>query len=284
MRAETGATERIRSGDVEIAYRRFGDAGRTPILIVHGLSYFSYDWIGPAARLAADREVVAMDLRGFGDSSWSPARDYKLETLSADAVNLMDALGWKQAVLIGHSFGGRVCLATAGWHAERAAALACVDFAPDIAPAGRRHVAERIGRQPDVFASVDAALAYHGHDDVPADSPLRARYQAFLKQTDQGYVLRRDLAFRDNFRRALETGQSAPVPAFLWPMLEQLQIPILVIRASDSDMFAAETLDKARQANPRVTAVEIAGTHDLAGDNPDALVACLRDFLAASGL
>jgi hypothetical protein len=33
-----------------------------------------------------------------------------------------------------------------------------------------------------------------------------------------------------------------------------------------------------------VTAVEIAGTHDLAGANPDALVACLRDFLAANGL
>jgi esterase len=284
MRAETGATERVRSGDVEIAYRRFGDAGRTPIVIVHGLSYFSYDWIGPAARLAVDREVVAMDLRGFGDSTWSPARDYKLETLSADAVNLMDALGWKQAVLMGHSFGGRVCLATAGWHPERAAALACVDFAPDLAPAGRRHVAERIGRQPDVFASVDAALAYHGHEDVAADSPLRDRYQAFLKRTDQGYVLRRDLAFRDNFKRALETGQSAPVPAFLWPMLSQLQIPILVIRASSSDMFAPETLEKARQANPRVTAIEIAGTHDLAGDNPDALVASVRDFLAANSL
>ena len=144
----------------------------------------------------------------------------------------MDALGWQQAVLMGHSFGGRVALATAGWKPERAAAVVLVDFAPDLAPAGRRHVAERIGRQPDLFASVDEALAYHGHHDVPADSPLRARYEAFLQRTDGGYRLRRDLAFRDNFKRALDTGQSAPVPAYLWPMLSDLQVPVLVIRAT----------------------------------------------------
>jgi pimeloyl-ACP methyl ester carboxylesterase len=284
MTADAAVMERVRSGDVEIAFRHFGRPGRTPVLIVHGLSYFSYDWIGPASRIAADREVVAMDMRGFGDSSWSRERNYKLEALVADAVNLLDALGWPQAVLMGHSFGGRVALATAGWHKERVAAVICVDFAPDLAPAGRRHTAERIGGQPDVYPSVDAAMAYHGHHDVARDSPIRARYEAFLCKTDSGYALRRDLAFRDTFKRALESGQSAPVPAFLWPMLSELQVPTLVIRAGDSDMFAPETLDKTRRANPRVTAVELAGSHDLAGDNPDGLVDAVQTFLSRSGV
>ena len=56
---------------LEIFYRRFGRPGRTPVLIVHGLSYFSYDWIGPAAGIAVDREVVAIDMRGFGQSTGS---------------------------------------------------------------------------------------------------------------------------------------------------------------------------------------------------------------------
>lgn len=273
------AVERIVSGDVKIAYRRFGQPGKTPLLIVHGLSFFSYDWIGPASRLATDREVVAIDMRGFGESDWSPERNYKLETLVADTLNVLDSLGWRRAVLMGHSFGGRVALAASGWHKDRAAGLVCVDFAPDIAATGRRHTAERIGLQPDVFASVDAAMAYHGLHDVPAGSPVRARYEAFLRKTDDGYVLRRDLSFRDNFKRALDTGQSAPVPAFFWPMLAELEIPILVIRASQSDMFAPETLDKVRGINPRVTAIEVAGTHDLAGDNPEGLVAAVTDFL-----
>ena len=284
MTAAARMTSRIPSDNVEIAYRRFGSPGTTPVLIVHGLSYFSYDWIEPASRIAVDREVAAMDMRGFGYSSWSPDRNYKLETLVADAVHLLDALGWSSVVMMGHSFGGRVALATASWHKERVAGVICVDFAPDLAPAGRRHTAERIGGQPDVFESVDAAMAYHGHHDVPQDSPVRARYQAFLKRTDAGYALRRDLALRDNFKRALETGQSAPAPAFLWPMLSELQAPALVIRASDSDMFAPETLDKVRGINPRVTGIELAGSHDLAGDNPDGLVRAIRSFLDEAGL
>lgn len=67
MAAETSSGS-VSSGDVQIFYRRFGKPGRTPALIVHGLSYFSYDWIELASALATDREVVAIDMRGFGQS------------------------------------------------------------------------------------------------------------------------------------------------------------------------------------------------------------------------
>ncbi len=276
------ATGRVSSGDVEIFYRKVGVPGRTPVLIVHGLSFFSYDWMPVAGRIAQDREVVAIDMRGFGESSWSPQRDYKLDTLSGDVIAVLDALGWDRAVLMGHSFGGRVALATSGWKPERAAGLVCVDFAPDLAPAGRRHVAERIGGQPDVFASVDDAMSYH--HEATSDAARRARWKAFLTRTDKGYALRRDLHFRDNFRKALETGKSAPVPEFLWPMLTEMRIPTLVVRASQSDMFAPETLDKVRSLNPRARVIEIEGSHDLAGDNPDGLSDTINAFLQDSGL
>jgi esterase len=283
MAENQGVTGRVRSGDAEIFYRKFGNPGRTPVLIVHGLSFFSYDWIGAGTQIANNREVVAIDMRGFGESDWSPSRDYKLETLSGDIIKVLDALGWNKAVLMGHSFGGRVCLATAGWKPERAAAAIFVDFAPDLTLAGRRHVAERIGRQPDFFFSVDEAMAYHGHSNLPADSPLRARWQAFLKKTDRGYVLRRDLHYRDNFKRALE-GHSSPVPAFLWPMLADMKIPALMIRATESDMFETSTLEKARTLNPRLVGIELAGSHDLAGDNPIGLANAINRFLSGAGV
>jgi esterase len=284
MPANQGVTGRVASGDVEIFYRKFGKPGRVPVLIVHGLSFFSYDWIGPATQIARDREVAAIDMRGFGQSGCSPGRDYKLETLSHDVIAVLDALGWDKAVLMGHSFGGRVCLATAGWKPARVAGLVLVDFAPDLAAAGRRHVAERIGRQPDVFASLDEAMAYHGETDVAAESARRARWQAFLQRTDRGYRLRRDLHYRDNFKRALETGQSSPVPTFLWPMLAELKIPALMIRASESDMFEAATLEKARSLNSRLVAMELPGSHDLAGDNPQGLADAVSRFLVEAAL
>jgi pimeloyl-ACP methyl ester carboxylesterase len=281
MANNQGDTGRVKSVDVEIFYRKFGKPGRAPVLIVHGLSFFSYDWIGVASLIAQDREVVAIDMRGFGESGWSPTRNYELETLSQDVVNVLDTLGWKKAVLMGHSFGGRVCLVTAGWHPERAAALVCVDFAPDLAAVGRKHVAERIGRQPEIFASVNEAMTYH-HDD-PGNAARRERWQAFLKKTDKGYVLKRDLHYRDNFKRALE-GNPSPAPQFLWPMLAEMTVPTLVIRGSDSDMFTAETMNKVRTTNLRATMAELAGSHDLAGDNPDGLARTVSGFLADSGI
>lgn len=278
------ATGKVGAGDVEIFYRQFGRPGRTPTLIAHGLSYFSYDWIGPASALAVDREVIALDMRGFGNSGLSPSRDYKLETLSTDVTGVLDHLGYEKAVLIGHSFGGRICLATAGWSPARVAALILVDFAPDIAPEGRRHTAERIGLQPDIFVSVDDALAFHGHPNEPSNSLIRRRYEAFLKKTDAGYSLRRDLFFRDNFKRALDTGQSAPVPTFFWPMLSELAVPILVIRATEFDMFAQDTLNKVRASNPLITAIELRGGHDLASDNPEGLIIAIREFLERNHL
>lgn len=277
---------RVRSGDAEIFYRRFTPATKplqeaTPVLIVHGLSYFSYDWIPIAGALASKREVVAIDMRGFGQSSWSPARDYGLRTLAGDIVAVLDHLGWARAVLMGHSMGGRVCLCTAAWHAARAASLVCLDFAPDVAAEGRKKVAQRIGNQPDFFASVDEALAYHGHAGEAANSLLRTRYEAFLEQRPEGLRLRRDLHYRDNFRETLRTGKSQPVNVDLWALLAGLHIPSLFVRGASSDMFAPETLAKVRAANPLAQAVEIEGSHDLAGDNPAGVIAEVSRFLAS---
>lgn len=271
---------RVVSADTLIHYRRFGRPGTpTPLLIAHGLSYFSYDWIGIAQELAQEREVVAFDLRGFGDSSWSPSRAYGLRDMSDDIVALLDHLQWPEAALAGHSMGGRVCLVTAAWHPERVRALACLDFAPDVAAAGRRKVAERIGNQPDLFESVEAAMAYHGLHGVAADAPVRRRWEAFLTQEPDGWRLKRDLHFRDSFREALRTGQSAPAGVDLWAMVRALSMPALFVRGADSDMFAAETLDTLRAASAAVRVAEIAGSHALMDDNPQGVVRQLRDFL-----
>jgi hypothetical protein len=54
----------LNSGDVTLAYHAFGSpGGETPILIMHGSNYYdSTDWLGVAAALATDREVVTFDL------------------------------------------------------------------------------------------------------------------------------------------------------------------------------------------------------------------------------
>lgn len=265
------------SGDVRIHYRAFGAPGRTPILIVHGLSYFSYDWIGPAAKLARDREVVAVDQRGFGESDWSPSRTYDLRQQASDIVAVLDHLGWQQAILMGHSMGGRICVCTAAWYPARVRALISVDFAPDLGAAGRKHVASSIGRQPDIFPSVDDAIAYHHGDQ--SDPRQRSRFEMFLSKVDGGYQLKRDLYYRDQFKQVLDTGKSHQTGIDAWALFAQIMVPTLVIRASRSQLFEPATMDKVREANPVAQVCELQGDHDLSQDNPDGLVSLVQSFL-----
>ncbi|MBB6262549.1 pimeloyl-ACP methyl ester carboxylesterase [Paenochrobactrum gallinarii] len=277
---------RAPAGDVEIFYRQFGVPGKIPVIIVHGLSFFSYDWMGVAAALSTDREVVAIDMRGFGQSGRSVAHDYSLRRNAADIIALMDHLGWDKAVLVGHSMGGRICLLAAGWYPERVAGLCCLDFAPDLAAEGRKYVANSIGRQPDHFATIDEALAYHGHDPAALgpDDPMRKRFREFMRPVEGGWELLRDLYFRDKFRKVLETGVRQPEEADPWVTLNKLNYPFLVVRGAGSNLFASDTMAKVSGANPHARVVEIAGSHDLAQDNPQDVVTEVKSYLNAMGV
>ena len=102
----------LQSDDVKLFYRRFrGPGGRAPLIIFHGANYYdSLDWVDVAAGLARDREVLAWDARGFGQSGWSADRNYSFDACLGDALNLLDHFGWSKAVIMGHSIGGSYAL------------------------------------------------------------------------------------------------------------------------------------------------------------------------------
>jgi pimeloyl-ACP methyl ester carboxylesterase len=268
------------SGDVTLFYRRFGAPGGTPVLILHGLSFFSYDWIGVASELAAGREVVAMDMRGFGDSTWSPSRDYAVPTMAGDIVALLDHLDWPRAIVVGHSMGGRNASYFAAKNPARVAGLVLVDYSPENAPAGSKRVTDMVAGQPDVFGSVDEAMRHFG---VPKDSPKRARFEAYLRPVPGGVQVKRDLHFRDQFRRVKETGERPKQGVDMWQVLGELTCPTLVVRGAQSDMFAPETAARVKAANARISLVEVDGGHNVAADNPQGFLAAIRPFIAATG-
>src|SRR5439155_24156068 len=117
-------TGRVNSGDVSIFYRAFGASGRMPIMIMHGAAYFdSYDWIGVAGALASDREVVAFDRRGWGESTWSPSKDYSLDAHVDDALAVASAMRWDKVIVMGHSASARVVVSLAANFAGKVAGL-----------------------------------------------------------------------------------------------------------------------------------------------------------------
>jgi pimeloyl-ACP methyl ester carboxylesterase len=264
---------KIKSGDVSIHYRRLGsNRGQSPILIVHGLSYFSYDWLAVGESLGREREVILMDMRGFGDSDWSPARDYSVPSMAQDIIAVLDHAGWKRAVLVGHSMGARSTVCAAAKHPQRAAALALIDYSPENAPAGSKRTATAVAGVPELFKSIDEAMAYFKSKD-------RARFEAYLKPVDGGFVLKRDPHFREQFRKLLETGERPKLGVDMWQLLGEVRCPILSMRGTRSDLYAPETVAKMKAANPRLQVVEVDAGHNIAAENPEGFLNAMRAFL-----
>ena len=112
---------------------RSGGSG-PPVLLLHGHPQTLSTWLHVAPRLAERRCVVAMDLRGYGDSDKPDGGErhagYAKRAMAADAVAVMRALGHERFAVVGHDRGGRVAHRLALDHPEAIERIAVLDIAP----------------------------------------------------------------------------------------------------------------------------------------------------------
>jgi pimeloyl-ACP methyl ester carboxylesterase len=97
----------VKSGDVNLAIRRWGDPRRTTIVLVHGYPDSSEVWL-PLAKLLADEfHVVAYDVRGAGDSDKPFFKGaYQLPQLMADFKAVIDQVSPNAPVhVVAHDWG-----------------------------------------------------------------------------------------------------------------------------------------------------------------------------------
>lgn len=81
-------------------------AGAGPLVVLlHGFPEFWYSWRALLPALAPTHRVVALDLRGYNLSS-KPATGYDVATLTTDIRAVIEALGEREADLVGHDWGG----------------------------------------------------------------------------------------------------------------------------------------------------------------------------------
>jgi pimeloyl-ACP methyl ester carboxylesterase len=99
-----------------------------PLVLLHGLFGAARN-LGVLTRaLAAERRVVALDLRNHGDSPHAPGMDYL--TMAADVAQTMESLGLHGADVAGHSMGGKTAMALALSRPDLVARVAVLDIAP----------------------------------------------------------------------------------------------------------------------------------------------------------
>ena len=126
---------RARNSAVEIEYQTFGNHPTGTILLINGLGSQMTRW--PEAfceRLAArGYQVIRMDNRDTGLSSWLDGQSYGLADMSNDAIAVLDAAGIRRAHIAGVSMGGMIVQRIAIDHPDRVLSLTSIMSAPSPA-------------------------------------------------------------------------------------------------------------------------------------------------------
>jgi pimeloyl-ACP methyl ester carboxylesterase len=116
-----GESRFVDVGDVRLHTVQAGPEDGPPVVLLHGFPEFWYGWHEHVRPLAtAGHRVVVPDQRGYNRSDKPPGTGaYRVDRLAGDVLGLVDALGFEDAAVVGHDWGGIVGWWLAIHHPER---------------------------------------------------------------------------------------------------------------------------------------------------------------------
>jgi pimeloyl-ACP methyl ester carboxylesterase len=271
-------TRVVSTGVADLEIAEAGPGGR-PLLLVHGFGGSKEDFTDYLPRLGAlGWHAVAPDLRGHGGSD-RPADEtgYSLAIAAEDLIGLLDALGWDQAVVLGHSMGGMVVQVLVVDHPERVAALVLMDTSHGM-PAGIDEGTVAAGQA--VVRDGGTALLVEIGKKSTEPGPLDTRPYLELCAKDPAYKAWSDyktLSFED----AAWIGYAGDMVAYPDRLegLRSLTMPTLVIVGAEDTPFLRQS-EEIADAIPNARLARIGGGgHSPQFESPDAWWTAFRGFL-----
>jgi len=231
-----------------MAYRVWGiSTSRPTIVLVHGITSSSLSWVRVAPRLAQHTQVIAVDLKGHGDSD-RPADGYRIADQAAEVAALCRELGLGTIDLVGHSWGGGIS----------------VQVAVDGGVALHRLVLEDPGlgqtvTTPEQIEALHKVRAGYAESVGLTASEAEARFRPnqSLGWTDEDVAGKVDAAVKGS-RAAVERVFDENGDRNQIPDLTRLSCPTLLLRAEVSlgGIVGDEAVAVAR-SNPRIRIVTV---------------------------
>ncbi|NNV07807.1 alpha/beta fold hydrolase [Geobacillus sp. C56-T2] len=122
--------KKIKINGIDLHLVDFGGTGET-IICIHGLTANSRYWDSVAERLIDSYRVLAIDLRGRGDST-KPASGYNIRQHVEDILQVLDFLKLEKVIYMGHSLGALIGVSFAATYPQRLSRLILVDGGANV--------------------------------------------------------------------------------------------------------------------------------------------------------
>ena len=230
------------SDDCPIAYtlRAARNPGLPRIVLIHSLALDASIWDDVVPRLAVHADILTYDCRGHGRSG-KHTQTFTMARFARDAMELLDHVGWQNAIVAGCSMGGCVAQALAGLHHTRVTALGLIDTTAwygEDAPAVWRERAAAV-RSKGLVGLLDFQLPRWFSDEFRKTRPdlVKAASEVFLANDLDCYAA-----------SAIMLGD-----ADLRPYLRSTRVPAAIIVGEEDYATPVAAAEQLHQALPGST-------------------------------
>ena len=263
----------VAAGGLQLHYLDYGTAGKPVILCIHGGAAHAH-WFDFFARsVIADHHVLALNLRGHGDSEWMRPPAYTYELYVSDMAEVIERLGLQDFVLVGHSMGGLVSLLYQATHQGRARGLIVVD-------SNMRMSDTRAGVLRDIGAR--HGTRYATHEEFVRNFRLRPAGTTAAPEivrhlaTHSGRQLQ-DGSWVHKFDRHTYAQRNGLDGLPFW---SRITVPALLVKSDRSGRLGPDLVADVGRLCPQVECVEVPNSdHHVFLDNPTGFAHVVKDFL-----
>ena len=264
---------------LQIKVTALGKTSDDLVILLHGGGQTRHAWGATSKKLSeCGFYTLAIDLRGHGDSDWSPNGDYAIENFRDDLVSIIKQIG-KPASLVGASLGGMISLSTAGDQnlREYCNALIMVDIGINPNEDGSNEILNFMRSGSNGFGSIEEASSaisrYLPHRQKPKHysglkKNLRLEHDGkYYWHWDPKFIdaiSKEQIAYR---KRSKNYGNS-------------VRVPTLLIKGALSKVLTQQEVDDFLKTIPHTEFVEIdRAAHMIAGDRNDIFANSAISFL-----
>jgi esterase len=235
---------------LRLHYLERGDPTRPPMILMHGIARHAHTFDHIAPEFARDYRVLALDMRGHGDSARSAEAAYLVEDHVKDLSALIRELGLRRVTLYGNSTGGRVVQVYAGLNPDMVEHLIVEDVGPERPQNIAESFARRVQREAGGWATEDDVVKHLVAQAPRTPEPILRTYARFgtSRRADGRLVWKYD---PDLVKGFIETE--------LWQYVNKITSPTLYVIGGASPIVPAATQQRLKDTLPNCDVIVMPG-------------------------